>query len=77
MLLDQLATLSLGHAAPDAELDLVVERVDEAFGDDGAAATDQRRSLLGCATHEEFVGIRRATPCLRHPRETALAHRDS
>ncbi len=77
MLLDQLAALTFGHATPDAEFDLVVERVGEAFGRDGTIATDQGRSVLRRATHEKVVGISRATPRFRNPSEALLARRDS
>ena len=40
------APLTFGHAAPDAELDPVVERVGQALGADGAAPADQLGPVL-------------------------------
>ena len=62
MLPDELSALTLGHAAPDPELNPVVERVGEALGDDGALATYQCRSVLRRAADEEFVGISGSAP---------------
>jgi hypothetical protein len=57
VLLEQRAPLSFGHAAPDAELDLVVECVGEAFGFDRAIAAHRGGFALRRAANEEFVGI--------------------
>jgi hypothetical protein len=46
MLPDEFPALTLGHPAPDAELNPVVERIGEALGDDGALTTYQRGSIL-------------------------------
>ena len=54
----QRATLALGHAAPDTELDPVVEGVREALGAHRAATADQLRPVLRGALHEQRVGIR-------------------
>ncbi|MDT5101958.1 MAG: hypothetical protein QOC76_5695 [Mycobacterium sp.] len=61
MLPYQFSALTLGHAAPDTELDAVVERVGQTVGHDRALAADHRRSPLGGTGHEEFVGIGGAT----------------
>jgi hypothetical protein len=72
MLPDELAALTLGHAAPDAELDPVVERIGKALGDDGALATYHSGSILRRATDEEFVGISGSTQGFRNPSEAAF-----
>ena len=48
--------LTLGHAAPDAPLDLVVEGLGEALGLHGAAGAHLLRPVLRGATDEELVG---------------------
>ena len=72
MLLEQGATLALGHTAPDTELDLVVEGVGTAFGDDGAVPADDGRLTLGGATYEQLIGVRLAAARLRNPRDPGL-----
>ena len=67
MLPDELPALTLGHPAPDAELDPVVERLGKALGDDGAVATDHSRSILRRATGEEFVGVSGSAQSFRDP----------
>jgi hypothetical protein len=57
MLLQQGAALAFGHAAPDAELDAIVECVSAAFGDDGAVPADHGGFALGSAADEQFIGI--------------------
>ena len=61
MLLEQGATLALGHAAPHAELDAVVQGVGSALGDDRTVPTDHRGFTLGRPAHEELVRIGRTT----------------
>jgi hypothetical protein len=77
ILSDQFATLALCHTAPDSELDLVVEGVGEALGDDVALTADDGRAFLCRTGHEEFVGISGATPRLRDPCESPLAYERS
>jgi len=67
MLPDELPALKLGHAAPDPELDPVVECVGKALGDDSAVATDHSGSILRRATNEELVGISGSTQSFRDP----------
>ena len=55
---EQRTPLTLGHAAPHAELDPVVERVGEALGPDGAAAADQLGPVLRRPLNEELVRVR-------------------
>lgn len=57
MLLEQGAALTLGHAAPYAELDAVVEGVGTAFEDYRAVPADHRGFALGGPADEELVGI--------------------
>jgi hypothetical protein len=57
VLLEQRAPLAFGHAAPDAELDLIVERVGEAFGFDRTISAQRGGFPLRRAANEEFVGI--------------------
>ena len=52
---EQRTALTLGHPAPDAPLDLVVQRLGEALGPDGASRTDLLGLVLLCATHEQRV----------------------
>ncbi len=75
MLPDELAALTLGHAAPDAELDPVVERIGKALGDDGALATYHSGSVLCRPTDEEFVGIGGSTQSFRDPCDAAFRWR--
>ena len=75
MLPDEFPALTLGHAAPDAELNPVVERIGEALGDDGALATYQCRSILRRAAHEEFVGISGSTQRFGDPGEATFRWR--
>ncbi len=49
VLLEQCAALALGHPAPDAELDAVVEGVGAAFEDHRAVPADHRGFALGGA----------------------------
>ena len=64
MLLEQGTALALGHTAPDAELDLVVQGVGTAFGDDGAVPADDCGLALGGSPHEELIGVCLAAACL-------------
>lgn len=75
VLFEQRATLPLGHASPDAELDAVVQGIGAAFGDHGAMAADDRGFALRGAAHEQFVRIGLATPGLRNPRNTRFGLR--
>jgi hypothetical protein len=67
------AALPLGHAAPHAELDAVVQGVGAAFGDDGTVPADDRGLALGGAADEQLVGIGRTAQGLRHPRDSGFA----
>ena len=73
MLLEQGATLTLGHSAPDAELDPVVQSVGAALGDDRTVPTDDRGLALGGAANEELVGIGRSAQGFGHPRDPGFA----
>ena len=55
---EQRTALPLGHPAPHAELDPVVQRVREALGADGAAAADQLGPVLRRALDEKLVRVR-------------------
>src|SRR5215469_4972426 len=50
--------LALGHAAPDTELDPVVEGVREALGTDDAATADQLGPVLRRPLNKQLVRIR-------------------
>ena len=52
MLLEQCAALALGHSAPDAELDSVVEGIGATLGDHGTVPADHRSFALGGTAHE-------------------------
>ena len=67
MLLEQRATLTLRHPAPDAELDAVVQGVGAALGDNRAVATNHGRFALRGSAHEQLVGIRRTAQSLGNP----------
>ena len=49
MLLEQRASLTFGHATPDAELDPVVQGIGTALRDHRAVPTDHRGFALGGA----------------------------
>ena len=53
----QRATLPLGHPAPDAELDPVVERIRKALSAHRAAPADQLGAILRCALDEQLVRV--------------------
>ena len=72
VLLEQGATLTLGHATPHAELHPVVQGVGAALGDHRAVPANDRGLALRGATHEEFIGIRPAAASLGHPRDTGF-----
>src|SRR5947209_11366303 len=57
MLLEQSRALALRHAAPDPELDLVVERLRPALVRHRAVPADHRSLTLGRPPHKQFVGI--------------------
>jgi hypothetical protein len=64
---EQRPALALGHAAPNAELDLVVQRVRPAFLHYRAVTADDRGLALGGAADKQFVGIGGPTECSRYP----------
>src|SRR5690606_24071106 len=55
---EQCAALPFGHAAPDPELDPVIEGVGKALGTDRASPADQLRPVLGRSLHEQRIGVR-------------------
>lgn len=72
MLLEQGPALPLGHAAPHAELDPVVECVGQTLEYDRAVPTDHRGFALRRTAYEEFIGIRTATDGFGNPGDSAL-----
>src|ERR1700757_1512143 len=74
VLLEQHPPLAFGHAAPNTELDLVVERVGEALGDDGTVPANNSRFPLRRSANKEFVGIGGETARLRHPRDAGFGY---
>ena len=72
MLLEQGAALTFGHAAPDAELDAVVEGVGAAFEDHRTVPADHGGFALRGAAHEQFVGIGLAASGLGYPGDAGL-----
>lgn len=72
MLLEQGAALTFGHTAPDTELDLVVQGVGAAFGDDGTVPADDCGLTLGCSTHEKLIRVCLPAARLRNPRDPGL-----
>ena len=77
VLLEQRPPLAFGHATPNTELDLVVERVGETLGDDGTLPANIGRFPLRRPANEEFVGIGGKTQRLRHPRDAGVGIRTS
>lgn len=67
MLFEQCATLTLGHAAPDAELDPVVQGVGATLHHHGAVPADNGSLALRGPSDEQLVGVGRSTQCLRYP----------
>src|SRR6201996_5096496 len=53
----QRTALPLGHAAPDAELNAVVQCVGQAFGPHQATPADELGSVLRCALDEQLVRV--------------------
>ena len=51
------ATLTLGHATPDAELDAVVESIGKAVGANHAAGANGLGPVLGGSLHEKGVRV--------------------
>ena len=71
--LEQGPTLTLGHAAPDAELDPVVQRVGQALGADDAGHADLLGPVLLRSLDEQRVGVgRAASPPARPVRARSL-----
>jgi hypothetical protein len=64
MLLEQCATLALGHAAPDAELDAIVEGVGPALQDHRAMPADHGGFALGGASDEQLIRVGLSAPSL-------------
>ena len=72
MLLEQGAALTLGHTAPHAEFDAVVEGIGTAFGDHRAVPADDGRLTLGGTADEQFIRISLATTGLGNPGDSRL-----
>jgi hypothetical protein len=72
VLLEQRATLTLGHPAPDTEFDPVVEGIGAALEDHRAMPADDGGFALGRTADEQFVGVGLPATSLRHPRDTGL-----
>ena len=74
VLFEQCPALPLGHAAPDAVLDLVVERVRCALLHYRAVTADNRSLTLRGPSHKEFVGIFGLAQRLRDPSTMVCGH---
>jgi hypothetical protein len=72
MLLEQGPALTLGHAAPYAELDAIVECVGATFQDYRAVPADYGGFALGGAADEQLIGIGLSAAGLRNPRNAGL-----
>jgi hypothetical protein len=57
VLLEQGPALPLGHPSPNAELNLVVQRIRSTFLHYRAVTADDCRLALGSAPNEQFVGV--------------------
>ena len=71
----QRTALALGHATPDAPLDLVVERLGEALGAHRAAGAHLLGAVLRRASHEQLIRSRLVAQCLDGP--VFVPHRPS
>jgi len=67
MLLEQGAALTLGHPAPHAEFDTVVQGVGTTLGDDRTVATNHGCFALRGSANEQLVGIRSTAQRLGNP----------
>jgi hypothetical protein len=67
VLLEQSAPLTLGHTAPDAELDPVVQRVGAALEDHRTMPADHCGFVLRGAANEQLIWIGGATTGLGYP----------
>ena len=76
VLLDQSAPLTLGHAAPDTELDPVVQSVGSALHQNGAVTADGGGLALRRTANEELVGVHTPAPRLRDPRDARFGLSD-
>lgn len=72
MLLQQGTALALGHAAPHAEFDPVVQGVGTALDDDRAVPTDDGSLPLGGAPHEQLVRVRGSAQRFGNPGDPGL-----
>lgn len=72
MLPQQRATLTLGHATPDAELNPVVEGVGTAFQLDRAVPADRRGLALSRSANEQVVRVSSSAPSLGHPHQPSI-----
>jgi hypothetical protein len=75
VLLEQGAALAFGHAAPDAELDAVVQGVGAAFEDHRTVPANDGGFALGGAADEKFIRIGLTASSLRYPSNTGLGLR--
>jgi hypothetical protein len=69
---EQRTPLPLGHPAPHAELDPVVQGVGEAFEYHRAVPADHRCFALRGTAHEEFIGVGAPAERLGDPGDPAL-----
>ncbi len=67
MPLEEGSALALGHATPDSEFHLVVQRFCSTLPHDRAAAAERRGLALGGAPDEESVRVGGAAQGSRHP----------
>lgn len=72
VLLEECATLTLGHASPHTELHAIVQGVGTAFRDHRAVPADHRGFALRGPSDEQLVRIGLATPSLRNPSNTGF-----
>jgi hypothetical protein len=72
VLLEQGAALTFCHAAPDAELDAVVQGVGTAFHHHRAVPADDGGFALSSPPDEQLVGIGRPTQRSGYPGDTGF-----
>ena len=75
VLLEQGATLTFGHAAPDAEFNTVVEGVGATLENYRAVSTNHGGFALGGAADKKFVWISLTAASLGYPGNSGLGLR--
>ena len=75
MLLQKGAALTLGHAAPHAALDAIVECIGTTLRHDGAVPANNSGLPLCGSPHKQFVGVGLSAQSFGYPCDPGLAIR--